>query len=184
MIKAMLASTTADWITAIGSAFAAVGTVGAVIIALWQTRRRTRYDVHVTCEEGLTGDAEIGNLITLQATNIGERLVKLTMASLLVDDGRQIVAKFFIPSMSNISLPASIEQSGLPVSLLAGESVSARWQQSTLEHLKQKEGFDRYLCAYFKDPLGNMYAAPYPGIKAKRKGWPWRRRTEYVAADV
>jgi len=46
---AMLASATSDWITAFGSAFAAIGTVGAVIVALWQTRRRDKYKVHVVC---------------------------------------------------------------------------------------------------------------------------------------
>ena len=30
-------ATTAEWITAVATVFAAVGTVGAVIVALWQT---------------------------------------------------------------------------------------------------------------------------------------------------
>jgi hypothetical protein len=43
----VLASNTTDWITAVGTAFAAVGTVGAVIIALWQTVWRERADLKV-----------------------------------------------------------------------------------------------------------------------------------------
>lgn len=176
------APNTADWITAFGSAFAAIGTVGAVIVALWQTKRRERFSLHVTCKPGVTGDAQIGDIVTLTATNTGERLVKLEMAYLLSDDHRTIVAKFFT-IMPGTSLIQSIEQSGLPVSLVAGEPVSVRWQLSTLEGLKQKEGFDHYHCAYFTDPLGNMYEAAYPGMKGKRKGWPWRRKTEYIQSD-
>jgi hypothetical protein len=172
-------TTTADWITAIGSAFAAVGTVAAVIVALWQTKRRDGYKVHVTCKIGYTGDAEIGELLTLEATNTGERLVKLTMAYLLNDENKTIVATFFQPEIPGISLLRSIEQGPLPASLVDGESVAVRWQLSTLESIKAKEGFAHYLCAYFTDPLGNMYSAPCPGVKIRRKGWLWRKR-EYV----
>jgi hypothetical protein len=175
---------TTDWITAIGSAFAAVGTVGAVIVALWQTRRRDKYKVHVVCNWGITGDSAIGNLLSLQATNTGERLVKLTMAYLLTDGGSQVVAKFFQPSLTKMNIITSIEQSPLPESLVDGESVTVYWQLSILETIKVEQGFDHYVAAFFTDPLGTMYAAPYPRVKVKRKGWPWRRRTEYVPASV
>jgi len=75
-----------------------------------------------------------------------------------------------------------IQESPLPASLVDGESVTMYWQLSTLESIKQEQGFSHYVAAYFTDPLGTMYAAPYPGVKIKRKGWPWRRRTEYVPA--
>jgi hypothetical protein len=172
-------TTTADWITAIGSAFAAVGTVGAVIVALWQTKRRDGYKVHVTCRIGYTGDAEIGNLVTLEATNTGERLVKLTMAYLLNNENKTIVAKFFRQDMQGLTLARSIEQGPLPASLVDGENIAVSWRHKTLTQIKEKEGFDHYVCAYFTDPLGNMYSAPYPGVKLKRRGWLWRRR-EYV----
>lgn len=35
---------TTEWLTAIGTMFAAVGTVSAVAVALWQTSRSTRRD--------------------------------------------------------------------------------------------------------------------------------------------
>ena len=126
------APNTADWITAIGSAFAAIGTVGAVIVALWQTRRRDKYKVHVVCNWGLTGDDEIGNLLSLQATNTGERLVKLTMAYLLTNDHRTVVASFFF-SQTPQSFMTGIQESPLPASLVDGESVTMYWQLSTLD---------------------------------------------------
>ena len=111
--------------------------------------------------------------MSLQATNTGERLVKLTMAYLLTDDGRSVVAKFFVLPTLGMNVITSMERSPLPESLVDGESVTVHWQLSTLDEIKTREGFNNYLCAYFTDPLGNMYSAPYPGVKVKRKGWPW-----------
>lgn len=131
----------------------------------------------------MTGDPKIGDLVTLQATNTGERLVKLTMAYLLTDDNRSVVATFFQPPLHGMNLITSMERSPLPESLVDGESVSIQWQRSTLDAIKAKDGFAHYLCAYFTDPLGNMYADAFPGVKVKRKGWLWRKR-EYVPPAV
>jgi hypothetical protein len=50
-----LASNTTNWITAIGSAFAAVGTVGAVAFALWQVRRQDRRKLKLRVYGGCPG---------------------------------------------------------------------------------------------------------------------------------
>jgi hypothetical protein len=177
----MLATDTAGWITAFGTAFAAVGTVGAVIVALWQTKRRDVYKLRVVCKYGLTGDDTIGNLVTLQATNTGERLVKLTGAYLLSDDGRTVVAAFFQPGQPP-SVLSSMEQGPLSASLVDGESVTVYWQESTLNAIKARDGFGRYLAAYFTDPLENTYFAPYPGMKERRTGL-LRKGRGYVPRD-
>jgi hypothetical protein len=177
-------STTADWITAVGTAFAAVGTVGAVVIALWQTRRRYRYDIHVTCGSGITGDPDIGDLVTLTAVNLGERMAKLTMAYLRIDTGGQIVAPFFIPGLGlQISVVASMENCDLPKTLTPGESVQVQWRRPILESLREREGFTNYLYGFFTDQLGNVYSAPFPGMRAKRGGKLWRE-TRYVPIKV
>jgi hypothetical protein len=171
----MLASFTTEALTAWGTIGAAVGTVGAVIIALYQTTRRDRYKVHVKCMIGATRDEQ---LVSLQATNTGERLVKLTMAYLATDDGSQVYAPFYTPP-SPSGWIANFPTDPLPVSLVDGESVNVRWKLSALEAAKAERGFSDYLYAFFTDPLGNIYSAPYPGVKVKRKGLLWRRR-EYV----
>ncbi|MHB1539395.1 MAG: hypothetical protein ACYCUM_14440 [Solirubrobacteraceae bacterium] len=180
----MAPENTTDWITAIGSAFAAVGTVGAVVVALWQTRRRDAYKVRVTCERVITGDEEIGDLVALKAVNVGERMVKLTMAYLRADDGKTVIAPFFNPEAPHGAWRASFQSEVLPETLVDGDEVAVCWKRKTLGATLEKNGLKHYLCAYFTDPLGNTYEAPYPGVKVKRTGWPWRRRTEYIPPSV
>jgi len=170
-------STTTDWITAVSTIFAAVGTVGAVVIALWQTMRRYRYDVRVTCARGITGDPNIGDLVTLSAVNVGDRVVKLTMAYLHIDTGGRAVPPFFIPGLGlQISVAASMENCDLPKTLTPGDSVQVQWRQPILDALREREGFTHYLYGLFTDQLGNVYSAPFPGMKAKRGGMLWRQK--------
>jgi hypothetical protein len=91
--------TTTDWITAIAAVFAAVGTVGAVVVALWQTRRQGRRKLVVRCSQAVIGDIENINVLTLRGTNDGPRPVKLTMAYVMTDDGRQV----YSPSRSTVT---------------------------------------------------------------------------------
>jgi hypothetical protein len=44
----------------------------------------------------LTGEQDIGTLVSLRATNTGERPVRLTVAYLHTNDGRQVVAELSI----------------------------------------------------------------------------------------
>lgn len=41
--------TTTDWISAVTTVFAAFGTIGAVVVALWQILRQGRRKVVVQC---------------------------------------------------------------------------------------------------------------------------------------
>ena len=145
-------SSTTDWIVAISSLLTAVGTVCAVVVALWQTRRQTRLNVVVDCR--LTGtqlpDGQIVHLIALRATNNGGRAVKLVDAYLRTNGGHKLVA------------PAVTLSDPLPALLIEGDSVQISWETTRIEEAREREGFDRCLHAFFLDSLGREHRAPYP----------------------
>lgn len=155
-----------DWITAIAAVFAAVGTVGAVAVALRQIARQERRVLTVHCSHAVIADVQNVHALALRATNDGFRPVKITGAHLQTDDNRHVFAHL-TPHSSN-----------LPVVLYDGESVEVFWPQEALEDVQQKEGFGHYLYAFFSDAAGNDYRAAYPGVAVKRKGL--RRRLVYV----
>jgi len=146
------------------SVFAAVGTVGAVIVALWQISRQSKRSLVVKCSFAVTGDAQNTRVVALRGTNDGERPIKLSMAYLMTDDGQQVVGRF---------TPLSDQ---LPKALLDGESVDVFWSQADLQEIAQNEGV-KYLYAFFMDALGQVYEAPYPGVVVRRKGV--RRKPRY-----
>ncbi len=156
--------TATDWITAFASVFAALGTVGAVIVALWQISRQSKRSLVVKCSSAVTGDSQFSHVIAFRATNDGQRPIKLDMAYLRADDGQQIFGRF---------TPFSDQ---LPKVLVDGESVTVFWSQDVLREIAENEGV-KYLYAYFTDALGQVYDAPYPGVVTKRKGL--RRRRSY-----
>jgi hypothetical protein len=176
----MFASSTTDWIGSVGSAFAAVGTVGAVIIALWQTRRRESYDVRVTCTSIAGADKNVGTVIGLHAVNAGERMVRLTMAYLMTDANKRVVAKFWGHDDS-LSWAANVAQT-FSKPLGAGEDLTVYWQLTTLESLKAQSSLTSYVRVYFTDVLGNEYSAPYPGVLLKRSGL-LRRKSRYIESS-
>ena len=165
--------TITDWITAVSGAFAAVGTVGAVIVALHQIRRQERRRLSVQCRSAVAGvSATIAqHHVTLRATNDGLRPVKITQAYIATSDHRQTFSTY---------LPGSDE---LPKLVLEGESVEIAWSLENLDKIKAKEGFDRYLYAFFTDTLGNLYSDAYPGMKRVRRGWPWKRIDQWEPID-
>ena len=88
-----------DWITAVAGIFAAVGTVGAVIVALWQIRAQARRQLDVSCSLAImVPDADPVDVLALRATNIGFRAIKLTQAYLLTDDNRHVLSPFVRPN--------------------------------------------------------------------------------------
>ena len=42
-----------------------------------------------------------------------------------------------------------------------------------------RENPDRFLYAFFMDATGNAYSAPYPGVRARRKGIKRRKGYEW-----
>jgi hypothetical protein len=163
--------TVTDWIAAVSGIFAAVGTVGAVAVALWQVLRQNQRQVDVMCRHAVMApDSGLVHALALRATNVGLRPVKLTMAHLTADDGRTLFSPF---------VPYSDD---LPIVLQDGESAEVFWYDEKLEDVRQSEGFAAYRTAFFLDVLGNSYVAPYPGVKVKRRGF--RRRKVYEIPDA
>jgi len=146
-----------DWITAVATVFAAIGTVGAVVVALSQIQRQGRRSLVVKCSLAVIADAQSIHTIALRGTNDGARPIKLTMAYLMSQDGRQIVS----PLLPHGDL--------LPKVLLDGESVDVFWDQGNLRQIEKSDGVE-FLYAFFMDVLGNVYKAPYPGVAMKRRG--------------
>ncbi len=157
-----------DWITALAGVFAAVGTVGAVIVALWQVARQGRRSVIVSCSSAVTGDPQFSQVISLGGTNDGSRPIKLNMAYLRATDGRQVFGRF---------TPFSDD---LPKTLEDGESVQVFWSQPMLAELAAEEDV-QYLYAYFTDTLGHVCDTPYPGVSEMRTGL--RRKRVYELPD-
>lgn len=149
-----------DWIQALGTVFAAFGTVAAVIVALRQARRSERRQLMVECRLAVTGDQRI---VTLRATNDGPRAIKLTMAYLQTDDNRKIVV-----------LPIPGIGDPLPKVILDGESAEVFWPQDQLADARDEHGFSGYYYAFFIDSMGNVYLADFPGTTRRMK-WQWRK---------
>lgn len=101
------------------SVFAAIGTVGAVIVALWQVGRQSRRSLTVKCTSAVTGDPQFSRVVVLGGANDGQRPIKITGAFLRAADGRQVFARF---------TPFSDQ---LPATLADGESVQMFWGQET-----------------------------------------------------
>jgi hypothetical protein len=165
----LLDSSVTDWITAMATVFAAIGTVGAVIVALGQTRRQERRSLHVECRLAVASPVEgmAVNLVTLRGTNDGHRPIKVTQAYIQTDRALKI---FAVPT------PWSDQ---LPKLLLEGESVEVSWDRDKLEQAKSEQGFSRYLYGFFTDTIDGVYPGAYPGVDRKRVGPPWKRRIEW-----
>lgn len=164
---------TAEWIMAVSGVFAAVGTVGAVIVALAQSRGQTRRSVTVDGSMAVT-DLGLGpvHMYVIRATNTGWRPVKIVSAALLSNDGRTVVS----PPIGGIG-------EALPKVLADGESVEYFFDADKLERAKAENGFTAYRAAFFRDTLGNVYATAFPGATAVRRweraGLRFRRDTRY-----
>ncbi len=154
----------AQWVEAIATVFAAVGTIGAVWVALWQVGRQHRRRLEVTCRWAFIGGSARGQMLALHATNSGFRPVKIVMAHLMTDDGHQVFARF---DPHSSSLPSVVQD---------GESVEIYWAESDLDQIKNNEQFDRYEYAFFVDAQGDTYEAAYPGMRRRRIG----RQRNYV----
>jgi hypothetical protein len=165
----MLASATTDWITAIGSTFAAIGTVGAVMFALWQVRRQDTRRMRVQCVKSfrLTDNDPVVSTVALYATNIGRRTIRIVGVLLRFDDR----TTFPWPQDAGDDFPILVDE---------GVTVTAEWDEDRLRVATKSAKAAAILSGSFLDGLGNTYSAPFPGVKVKRKGWPWRLRTEYV----
>jgi hypothetical protein len=158
---------TAEWIIAFSGVFAALGTVGAVAVALWQVQRQGRRNVKVTC--GLAATPE-EYLVGLRAVNEGPKAVELTMAYIETNDGRKVVSPF-VAGRGDSLIGGQL--------LLEGQSAEVFWRQSALAEVRVTDGFDGYWFAFFQDTLGNVYEDTFPGTQRKQR-WRLRRSSPLV----
>jgi hypothetical protein len=162
-----------DWIIAITGVLVAIGTIGAVVVALFQIRRQERRSLIVSCSAAFAAitAGQVVGLVVLTATNNGSRPVKITQAYLQTEDGQMIFVDF-----TNLH--------GQPPQLLIdGESFSVSWEQDRLEAIAAQESAGRYLYAFFTDSVGRIYPAPMPGIeKVSRRlvRRPWKKEISWV----
>ncbi len=147
----MPATDTAGWMTAIGTLFAAVGTVGAVLIALWQTVWRERSDLKTHTYYRPDDDAPGGGILYLTADNPRQTPVNVPAAGL--------------STQSKVNLPAA-GHSSLPKKLGHKDSARAHWHASELRKLEQAEGPIYF--GTFMSEVDGAFRAPMPGGKKKR----------------
>lgn len=164
----MLASNTTNWITAIGSAFAAVGTVGAVAFALWQVRRQDRRKLKLRVYEsfemyGPPGAQQARIIVVPRGTSEARRSIRIESHFFLTDTG----ARFPFPTNKGTMFPHTIAED---------ETVEAAWTKENMDLLIRSAKLSALVACGFTDTLGNSYVTPYHS-KAVRKGW--RRRKMY-----
>jgi hypothetical protein len=168
------ANTTTDWITAIGSSFAAVGTVGAVIVALWQARAQERYGLQVSTRSlasiDLKGGGDHQVLIELIGVNHGRRPITINDAELGFDVGP---VRFSV---------GRADDNEFPITLRPGDRAVASWDKEKAERLRAEQGGEPFTHATFVDSFGNDYSAPVPGVTVSRRNWRLQRR--YVARET
>jgi hypothetical protein len=161
-----------DWIVAVSGVFAAVGTVGAVVVALWQSQRRDRRSLKVTSwtQQGTSRQGQEVPVIWLRGTNDGHRPIKVPEVFLATGDGGR-------GSHEQVT-----KSDALPRLVEVGESVDVGWERSVLELAADETGAS-YRYGFFVDTLGNIYEGPLPGFERKRSGILWGRRTDWRPAN-
>ena len=132
--------------------------MGAVCIALWQTKRQERFGLQLSSESVATIDPKGENTVLLQLTgvNLGRRPIKINQAlfGLTVAPEAVIYMK-------------RADGSDLPVTLAPGDTVFAAWDQQACNRAEEQQG-GTFTHFELIDSLGNKYAAPIPGMKATR----------------
>jgi hypothetical protein len=162
-------TTTAEWITAFGTGFAAVGTVGAVIVALWQTRRQERYGLAVEGKTLIKRDMHRPNKwdtrIEFVATNTGRRAITIAEARLEFKSADGIMVGVM-----------RTDNEAERVTLGPGEQVVVAWDGDEIEATRKEMNGEPFMHCDFIDSLNNIYSAPYPGRRVSRKNWRLQRR--------
>jgi hypothetical protein len=141
-----------DVLSALATLGAAIGTVGAVVVALRQSRTATKRSLVVRCQHAVLPDLPKSDVISLSATNNGFRPVKITMGYFMLDDGWQLVQ---IPGMFSTQLPATLQD---------GESVNLFFDRDGLEHLSSERNA-QIAYGFLTDTASGVYKAWYPGYK-------------------
>ncbi|HEV7773996.1 MAG TPA: hypothetical protein VGO48_11995 [Conexibacter sp.] len=162
-----VATTIAEWLTAGGTVFAALGTVGAVAIALWQTvgPKQAKLTVHCWYGEKREGDGRRHPTLTLSATHVRGPGILLQTAYLTTD------------GTSGPLVDGGEGSTTLPALLHPGQSAQVTWDvgllKKVLELMKHQGGSDTaFVSAMFVDSLGRRHEAALPQIFVFRDDGP------------
>jgi hypothetical protein len=167
----MLAADTAGWVTAVGTVFASVGTVAAVIVALLVAFRRPSASLKVRCNKGpvpLPDGRGFRMTVFLSAVNDGQRSVRVNRAFFRFESGERTP----MPLQKGTELPAVLNPE---------DEVLLSWDDDDFKLIHETLSLPRFTSCGFTDSLGNSYSAPFAGMKLSRTGW--RRRKQYVAQN-
>jgi hypothetical protein len=160
----MIATDTAGWITAAGTVFAAIGTVAAVAVALWQSGRRQKVQLDVTFSWVTRADhGKWPRTVELTARNVG-------VLSIRID---QAVLQLHGQKMSGVLRTAS---DLLPHTLTSDDTLTAVWDYDQVEQMREEFGAQPFAFGFFIDVLGRSYSAPYPGVSLSRRNWRLAKR--------
>lgn len=168
MMASVPAETTTDWIIAIGTIVAAVGTVGAVSVALWQAFRQNRAKLRL---QAVLRIDESGQHLRLVGTNRGPQPVKLNQARLTF-------------TVSGVPTGEMKPMAGdeLPDLFGVGDTATAEWDFAGIDRVRKECNGDPFTHLAFVDALGREHRTPFPGMGLK---WQWRRfRREYVPVST
>ena len=180
----MLASSTTDWITAIASAFAAVGTVGAVIVALWgprwrQERKRPKLTLGVEC------DWKAG-MIYLTVTNDKRKDTAIDVELHVIDANRAAGHGPYAPGEMSAHQPkigrplAATESLDVAASQSIPAGFTRRW--NFVRHNDLKSDCTDELAAFLDKPSVPLMVLPEEDELMKR--WLWRTLPDTDAPRV
>ena len=146
-----------DYVALIVARLAAVGTVGAVVVALWQVRGQPKCDLNVSARIAVIG-ALPGRAVSVSVTNDGYRPIKINgPPEFMLDDGYKIVA-----------MPLAVGERP-PLMLLDGESATFLFDQESLDLGTAGKGCT-YTYVHVWDAAGNVWWTPFPGYREPSKG--------------
>lgn len=150
-----------DWITAIATVAAAVGTVGAIWFALWQLRRQERTQTKVVARHWSAGN----HILSVKVIHAGGPPLRIVAVYASYESGAD---------MAGGELPDSTQ---LPVLLRHGDTAEAHWLLAIFAEDTEGEWavVGPYRRIVFEDSLGGQHSAPFPTARERRRGWPLRR---------
>lgn len=158
-----------DWITALASLGAMVGTVGAVWFALWQTRRRGQLQLHSDYAYVARDERTTTRFLAVTATHMGGPPVLVTSGYQEDCHGRRLLGGYSLTS-------ERVTSEGLPVLLTEGQQVTVYWNAEQGERwLDASESW--YRATVIMSMRGG-YRALYPGVRLQRRGLLRRKRYE------
>jgi hypothetical protein len=163
-----------DWIIAVGTVIAAVGTVAAVSLALYEARRSERAHLHVVASfviEGVGGGRRGRSVIRLVGTNHGPAPIRIVDAHLA-----------FKAASGTIIGVMRARGDLLAKVLNVGETVTAEWDEDVIELARTESNGEPYTHVSFIDAFGQEHSAPFPGMTEKRRGR-WLRRVRRLPRE-